>query len=131
MTKEISFGWSLLFCFDVSFATLNKDEIRGGTTMKTIHVDELQEKLEAGEALHVVDVREQDEYDAGHIPNVRFLPMSEIGERYTELQEGETYYLICKAGARSENVGRFLEQYGYDIINVEGGMMNWKGDQEA
>lgn len=131
MTKEISFDWSLLFCFDVSFATLDEEEIRGGTTMKTIHVDELQEKLEAGEALHVVDVREQDEYDAGHIPNVRFLPMSEIGERYTELQEGETYYLICKAGARSENVGRFLEQYGYDIINVEGGMMNWKGDQEA
>ncbi len=65
--------------------------------MKTIHVDELQERLEAGEALHVVDVREQDEYDAGHIPNVRFLPMSEIGERYTELQEGETYFLICKA----------------------------------
>ena len=89
--------------------------------MKTIHVDELQEKLEAGESLHVVDVREQDEYDAGHIPNVRFLPMSEIGERYTELQEGETYYLICKAGGRSENVGRFLEQYGYDIVNVEGG----------
>ena len=99
--------------------------------MKTIHVDELQERLEAGEALHVVDVREQDEYDAGHIPNVRLLPMSEIGERYTELQEGETYYLICKAGGRSENVGRFLEQYGYDVVNVEGGMMNWKGDQEA
>ncbi|WP_114571328.1 rhodanese-like domain-containing protein [Exiguobacterium flavidum] len=99
--------------------------------MKNITVDELKQKLEAGERLNVVDVREQDEYDAGHIPGVRFLPMSEIGERYTELQEGETYYIICAAGGRSENVSRFLDQYGYDIVNVQGGMSSWTGDIEA
>ena len=72
--------------------------------------------------IHVLDVREQEEYDALHLDGVTLLPLSELLDRYTELDKDQSYYVICKSGRRSARACQFLEEQGYDVTNVQGGM---------
>lgn len=74
------------------------------------------------ENLHVLDVREQEEYDALHLEGVQLLPLSELADRYQELELDQLYYVICKSGIRSSRACQFLEEHGYKVINVQGGM---------
>ena len=89
--------------------------------MKEIPFNEFLQKYQAGE-IQVVDVREQEEYDALHIDGVRLLPLSELADRYQELELDQPYYVICKSGRRSARACQFLEEEGYDVTNVQGGM---------
>ncbi|WP_114165259.1 rhodanese-like domain-containing protein [Exiguobacterium sp. TNDT2] len=99
--------------------------------MQSIHATELREKLENGESLHIIDVREQDEYDAGHIPHVPLYPLSEFPGVTDKLAKDNVYYIICRSGGRSQTAGDYLESEGYKVVNVEGGMLAWDGDIEA
>ncbi|WP_214759269.1 MULTISPECIES: rhodanese-like domain-containing protein [Exiguobacterium] len=99
--------------------------------MQNIHATELREKLENGESLHIIDVREQDEYDAGHIPHVPLYPLSEFPAVADKLAKDNVYYIICRSGGRSQTAGDYLESAGYKVVNVEGGMLAWDGDIEA
>ena len=89
--------------------------------MKEIPFNEFIPKHQAGE-IQVVDVREQEEYDALHLDGVTLLPLSELVDRYTELDKAQAYYVICKSGRRSARACQFLEEEGYDVTNVQGGM---------
>ena len=89
--------------------------------MKEIPFNEFLPKHQAGE-IQVVDVREQEEYDALHLDGVTLLPLSELLDRYTELDKAQAYYVICKSGGRSGRACQFLEEEGYDVTNVQGGM---------
>ena len=89
--------------------------------MKEIPFNEFLQKYQAGE-IQVVDVREQEEYDALHLDGVTLLPLSELLDRYTELDKAQAYYVICKSGGRSGRACQFLEEQGYDVTNVQGGM---------
>src|SRR5699024_899448 len=80
--------------------------------------------------IHVVDVREQDEYDAGHIPGASHLPLSGFPENVKELSKDKKHYLICASGGRSSMACNQLDAAGFDGVNVEGGMMQWRGDIE-
>nr|WP_040385957.1 rhodanese-like domain-containing protein [Demetria terragena] len=74
----------------------------------------------------LLDVREQDEWDAGHAPNAVHIPMGEVPARLGELPQVEgSLPVICKAGGRSGRVVAWLEAQGYDVINVDGGMGDW------
>jgi rhodanese-related sulfurtransferase len=81
-------------------------------------------RLAASGAL-LIDVREQDEWDAGHAPTARLLPMSLLADRLEELPADERVLVICHSGGRSARVTDFLAQRGYDAINVAGGMTAW------
>ena len=89
--------------------------------MKEILFNDFVAKYQAGE-INVVDVREQEEYDALHLDGVRLLPLSELADRYQELEKDQSYYVICKSGRRSARACQFLEEQGYDVTNVQGGM---------
>ena len=89
--------------------------------MKEIPFNDFVAKYQAGE-INVVDVREQEEYDALHLDGVRLLPLSELADRYQELEKDQPYYVICKSGRRSARACQFLEGQGYDVTNVQGGM---------
>ncbi|WP_034680167.1 rhodanese-like domain-containing protein [Caldalkalibacillus mannanilyticus] len=98
-----------------------------------IEVNELLEIYEVkSEETVLLDVREQDEYNEGHIPGVKFLPMSEFVERYEkELDSSKKYVVICRSGNRSQKVCRFLQDQGFaDVTNYAGGMLEWMGDIE-
>jgi len=92
--------------------------------------DELAERLKKGEKLNLVDVREPDEWEAGHIAEARLIPMSQLAGRVNELFENdeEEVILICRSGGRSTRVCDYLAQQGYSVVNIAGGMLSWNGD---
>lgn len=73
----------------------------------------------------LLDVREDDEWAAGHAPDARHVPMNQVPERLAELPEADPLYVICRSGARSGRVAGFLTQQGRSVVNVEGGMQAW------
>lgn len=99
--------------------------------MKTITTDELQTRVEAGEELNIIDVREEDEVATGMIPGAKHIPLGEMEERVGELDAQKEYYMICRSGRRSEMAGGILETNDIDATNVEGGMLAWNGETIA
>ena len=77
------------------------------------------------EGAHLIDVREQNEWDAGHIEGAQHLPLSELAERSEEVPLDQDVYVICRSGGRSLRATAYLAQYGYDPVNVLGGMGAW------
>jgi rhodanese-related sulfurtransferase len=81
--------------------------------------------LEVSVGVTLVDVREQDEWDAGHSPDARLIPLSQLQERAAELPRDARLLIVCQAGSRSLRASNFLRLAGIDAINVEGGMAAW------
>jgi rhodanese-related sulfurtransferase len=75
---------------------------------------------------YLLDVREQNEWDAVHAPAAVLLPMSVIHERVDEVPADRTVYVVCHSGARSAKVAAFLRSEGIDAVNVAGGMLAWQ-----
>jgi adenylyltransferase/sulfurtransferase len=82
--------------------------------------------------IKVVDVRETDEYEIAHVKDVPLLPLSQIQERFTELDPNQTYYLHCKAGVRSLKALNFLRQQGFKYLkSVKGGITAWSEEIDS
>jgi rhodanese-related sulfurtransferase len=76
----------------------------------------------------LLDVREQDEWDAGHAPGALHIPMSELQERFVELPDADATLVICRSGHRSDVVAAALARIGRPgCANVAGGMQAWAG----
>ena len=78
-------------------------------------------------SLHVLDVREVDEFVAGHVPDSHNLPLSQLEKLYQDLDENTEYHVICQAGKRSEKASAFLDSQGYRVVNVQGGVAGFPG----
>ena len=75
----------------------------------------------------MVDVREADEWAAGHAPNAVHIPLAELPARLDELPEtDDTVPIVCRMGGRSARAVQWLVQQGFDVSNVEGGMLAWQ-----
>ncbi|WP_367043763.1 rhodanese-like domain-containing protein [Streptomyces sp. Je 1-332] len=95
-----------------------------GSHVPTVGVDDLA----SGDFL--LDVREDEEWQAGHAEGALHIPMSEFVARYGELteaapQDGKVN-VICRVGGRSAQVAMYLVQQGVDAVNVDGGMQSWE-----
>lgn len=96
--------------------------------LNLITTEELQQKLESGENLELVDVREDDEVASGMIPGAKHIRMGDIPMNLDYFDQNKEYILICRSGRRSENVGWFLHDHGIKVSNMVGGMTAWKGE---
>ena len=85
-----------------------------------------QSMVEGGATL--LDVRHQDEWDAGHAPTAILVPLDQLGDRYTELPTDEPIVVICRSGARSARATEALVSAGYNAVNLAGGMKAWVAD---
>lgn len=74
----------------------------------------------------LLDVREDDEWQAGHAPDAVHIPMGDLPSRAGEIDNQSEVYVVCKAGGRSARVVEYLNRVGYDAINVDGGMLAWQ-----
>lgn len=95
--------------------------------MKNISSAEFQ-TVNQPEEVVLIDVREKDEYQAGHILGADNFPLSELSTSYTNLDKNQSYYVVCQAGGRSARACEFLEAQGFDVVNVTGGMNEWQGE---
>ena len=86
------------------------------------------EQLRNGEAL-LVDVREQDEWDRGHIEGIAFIPMGELPWRWRELDPEVRWIVVCHSGSRSHYAAAMLRQAGIDAVNLAGGMLDWQASK--
>lgn len=92
-----------------------------------VSVQDLKNALaDPSHAIHVVDIREADEYHACRIEGVPLLPMSQFAQRHGELDSTRPVYLFCHAGHRSLKVVQYLKQQGRsDVKSVQGGIAAW------
>jgi rhodanese-related sulfurtransferase len=85
------------------------------------------QSLKGDSEVVVIDVREQWEYDAGHIPGVTLIPMNDVPARLSEIPTDKTVIVTCRSGNRSGQVTNFLRDQGYDNVhNMEGGILAWE-----
>ena len=72
----------------------------------------------------VLDVREDDEWAAGHIEGAVHIPLMDVPARMGDLPEGQIL-VVCKAGGRSAQAVAYLRHQGYEVVNLAGGMLEW------
>jgi rhodanese-related sulfurtransferase len=96
--------------------------------MADITCQELKERMDKGEQLNIIDVREPYEYEEFNI-GARLIPLAEIPSNIEELAglKNEEVIVHCRSGARSNNARLFLEEAGFtNVRNLTGGMMEWR-----
>jgi sulfur-carrier protein adenylyltransferase/sulfurtransferase len=104
-----------------------KKEIRQAST------DQLMEELNTGKEVYVVDVREQDEFERGHIPGALFIPRGflELRIENTIPDRNARIYLYCGGGNRSALAARSLQEMGYtDLFSLESGFSQWQRESK-
>lgn len=80
---------------------------------------------EFGSAAVLLDVREDDEWQRGHVAGAQHIPMGQVPTRLEEIDQAAKLYVICHVGGRSMRVAQYLQRNGYQPINVNGGMLAW------
>jgi rhodanese-related sulfurtransferase len=89
-----------------------------------ISVAQLADLVAAG-GVQLIDVRNPDEYGAGHVGPARLIPLGQVPDRWSEVPTAGPVYIICKSGGRSLQAAEFLRARGIDAVNVAGGTMAW------
>lgn len=95
--------------------------------MKQITAKEVETLLNEGKPLNIIDVREASEVATGKIPSAVNIPLGLMEFRMHELDKSKEYILVCHSGGRSSRGTQFLESYGFNVINLTGGMLSWEG----
>lgn len=72
----------------------------------------------------IIDVREPDEWTAGHIPHAQHIALATVPDHLDRFASGPTY-VVCRSGARSMRACEFLAEQDLDVVNVTGGMLAW------
>ncbi|PFA24303.1 MULTISPECIES: rhodanese-like domain-containing protein [Bacillus cereus group] len=88
-----------------------------------------EEEFRAGyRKAQLIDIREADEFNAGHILGARNIPLSQIRMRYKELRQDQPVYLYCQSGFRTGRAAQYLKKQGYkDFYQLQGGFKSWTG----
>ncbi len=89
-------------------------------------------KIVAGDNAVIIDVRTQDEWEAGHIPDAIHIPLSEVKGRLDDFKayDGKTLVMQCHSGKRSAKAAHILLDAGFkNVSNLKGGIMAWKADK--
>jgi len=87
---------------------------------------ELKQRLDRGDALKIVDVREPNEYQINRIPGSTLIPLGDIPKRHAELDPDDEIVVHCKMGGRSAKAADFLRSVGFKrVLNLKGGILDW------
>jgi rhodanese-related sulfurtransferase len=101
-----------------------------GPRVPTITPDRLAERLAHGSPV-LIDVREPDEFAAGHVPGARNVPLATLADQAGRLDPNAETLLICQSGRRSAAAARQLHRRGFtDVHSVKGGTLAWRGRLE-
>ena len=93
---------------------------------KTVMMNDLELAMKKGD-VDVIDVREPEEYEEGHIPGALLAPISAFLDHIKKIDKTKHYYVVCYSGARSQVVAEYLGKNGFNVTNVMGGMSMYRG----
>jgi adenylyltransferase/sulfurtransferase len=98
--------------------------------MEEITATELKQRLDRGDRIQLIDVREPGEYDVARIPDAKLIPLGEVVSRKDEIEEGRETVVHCKGGVRSARAIEALTRAGFKgkLINLKGGITAWSND---
>lgn len=98
--------------------------------MKEMTAKEVDSLINEGKILNIIDVREVEEVEEGKIPGAVNIPLGLVEFRMHELDKSKEYIMVCRSGGRSGRATEFLESHGFNVINMQGGMLSWEGNVE-
>ncbi len=103
------------------------------TQMPAITATELKQRLDNGEDVQIVDVREANEVAIGRIPNSIHIPLAQVLERMSEIDPSRDTVVHCKMGGRSARAIEALQRSGYpgSLSNLTGGIIAWSNEVDA
>jgi len=78
------------------------------------------------EGAYLLDVREDDEWAAGHAPDAVHISLGDLGGRTDQVPRDREVYVICRAGSRSAYAAQALGAGGWNVVNVADGMLGWE-----
>lgn len=98
--------------------------------MQEITASELKTRMDAGDNIQLIDVRQPDEYAFARIEGAKLIPLGEIMHRMGEIDDSKETVIHCKMGGRSARAIEALEQSGFkgDLKNLVGGITAWSND---
>ncbi|MFB4163935.1 rhodanese-like domain-containing protein [Alteribacillus sp. JSM 102045] len=98
--------------------------------VKEINPEEVSQLLREKKDVNIIDVREDDEVAQGKIPEAKHIPLGELEDRLNEIEKNKEHIVVCRSGARSGKASEFLKSKGYNVMNMTGGMLDWKDKVE-
>lgn len=99
-----------------------------------ITVTELKERLDRGDPVTIIDVREPFEWGISNLEEygARLIPMGELVERLDEIDPGDDLVIQCRSGNRSAQVTQYLRARGYErVANLQGGILAWSDEIDS
>ena len=135
MKRKNFAAWALLLFLIVSLAGCGsrEEDIKNTASYQQITAEEAKSMMEEQPDAVILDVREQDEYDAGHIPGAVLLPVGTINQETaaSAILEKDTVVLVfCRSGNRSKTASQALADLGYTQIYEFGGIKDWPYEVE-
>jgi len=85
-----------------------------------------QARLQGANPPYLLDVRQPEEYQAGHIAGAALIPLDQLDSRLDELPQGREIVCVCRSGSRSGTAVRRLKSAGFTALNLSGGMIAWQ-----
>jgi adenylyltransferase/sulfurtransferase len=100
------------------------------TTMEEITATELKQRIDQGDDLQIIDVREPHEYEIGQIPNSKLIPLGQVLNRMNEIDPDRETVVHCKMGGRSAKAIDALQRSGFSgkLVNLKGGITAWSDE---
>jgi rhodanese-related sulfurtransferase len=81
--------------------------------------------VNASDDAYILDVREPDEVAKARVDGAQHIPLGSLVERIDELPRDRTIYVMCHVGGRSAQATQYLEEHGFDAVNISGGILEW------
>lgn len=91
-------------------------------------MEQIKKRLDAKESLCIIDVRESDEYQQGHLPTAQLYALSTLNDTLHDLPKNEVVYVYCRSGQRANAAVRILQESGFHKVENIGGIIHWKYD---
>jgi rhodanese-related sulfurtransferase len=97
-----------------------------GSSTTNLNAADAKARIDDKQPLLILDVRQPDEFRAGHIAGAKLIPLNELRNRMNELPKDTEILCVCRSGSRSGAAVGQLNSAGYNAFNLRGGMIGWQ-----
>lgn len=93
---------------------------------------DIKSRLDKGEPLSIIDVREPEELAIAKLDVATHIPLGDLPDKLDTLEKGKAYAILCRSGVRSARATLFMTEQGFtNVVNIEGGIMQWAQDVDT